>query len=65
LTTFFPHFDINEILEREWWLMHHLNLGYNDIESMPWEYFDWFYDRHLQHLIDEDKKRNEQENKFG
>jgi predicted protein tyrosine phosphatase len=44
-------------MEREWWLMRHLNLGFNDIESMPWDQFEWFHDRHVQHLIDLQKKQ--------
>lgn len=55
---------MNDILEREWWLMHHLNIGYNDICEMPWDYFEWFYDRQVQFLVDEEKKRAEQQNKF-
>ena len=45
--------------------MDHLKLGYLDIQSMPWEYFDWIYRRHMQYLIDEEQKRNEQYNMFG
>jgi hypothetical protein len=57
---------LNDILEREWWLMHHLNLGYQDICSMPWEYFEWFYNRHTQHLIDlENAKEGKQQVSFG
>ena len=62
--TFFPLLDINDILEKEWWLMRHLKLGYHDIDEMPWEYIEWLYNRHSQFLIDEQKKRDEQNNKF-
>ena len=50
--TFFPRFNINDVLEREWWLMYQLKLGYNDICSMPWEYVEWFYNRQIQQLVD-------------
>lgn len=42
--------------------MHQLNLSYTDISAMPWEEVDWIYHRHLQYLIDLDKKRKEMEN---
>lgn len=45
--------------------MHHLGLGYNDIESMPWEYFNWFYERHAQHLIDLQEQQNQQQISLG
>lgn len=58
-------FDLNDILEREWWLMYHLKLGYEDVISMPWDYFEWFHNRHSQHLIDLEKEQKEAMNKFG
>jgi hypothetical protein len=58
-------FDSNDILEREWWLMNHLKLGYQDIETIPWEEVEWFYNRHTQYLIDIQKEQNEKRNKFG
>lgn len=45
--------------------MHHLKIGYNDIMEMPWEYVEWFYDRHSQYLIDLEQAQNEQINRFG
>lgn len=32
--------------------MTHLHLGYNDLESMPLEYLDWFYDRQIKEYVD-------------
>lgn len=32
--------------------MTHLHLGYNDLESMPLEYIDWFYDRQVKDYVD-------------
>ena len=63
--TFFPRFELTDILEREWWLMDNLHLGYNDLQSMPWEFVDWYYNRHIQHLVDKRKAREEQNNHFG
>ena len=40
--------------------MHNLNLGYTDIESMPFEHLEWYYQRHLQYLIDLEKEQNNQ-----
>jgi hypothetical protein len=45
--------------------MNQLKLGYQDIQTMPWEYVEWFYNRHTQYLIDLEKERNEAQNKFG
>lgn len=39
--------------------MRQLNLGYKDLESMPWEYFEWFHDRQVQYLIDLEKEQGE------
>ena len=64
-TAFFPLFDLNDILEREWWLMYHLKLGFNDIQSMPWDELEWFYNRHNQHLIDMEREQNEANGVFG
>jgi len=63
--TFFPRFELTDILEREWWLMANLHMGYNDIKEMPWEFVDWFYNRHIQDLVDKKKARDEQNNHFG
>ena len=52
LRTFFPLIDVNDILEKEWWLMTHLKLGYLDLESMPLEYMDWLYDRELKDYLE-------------
>lgn len=41
--------------------MNNLKIGYNDLCNMPWEYIEWFYNRHIQYLIDQEKKRNEQQ----
>ena len=40
--------------------MRNLNLGYQDLQSMPWEYQEWFYNRHLQFLIDQEQAMNQQ-----
>lgn len=40
-------------------------MGYNDIKEMPWEFVDWFYNRHIQSLVDKKKARDEQNNHFG
>ncbi|MGN1393981.1 MAG: hypothetical protein ACI4V7_08145 [Succinivibrionaceae bacterium] len=45
--------------------MYHLKLGYQDVANMPWEYVEWFYNRHTQHLIDIEQEQNEKYNKFG
>ena len=37
--------------------MTHLHLGYNDIESMPLEYIEWFYDRQLKDYLDKQQKK--------
>ena len=62
--TFFLRFDLNDVLEREWWLMRQLKQGYNDIENMPWEYVEWFYNRQTQYLINLEKAKQEAQNKF-
>ena len=45
--------------------MDNLHLGYNDLQSMPWEFVDWYYNRHIQHLVDKRKAVEEQNNHFG
>lgn len=45
--------------------MYHLKLGYEDVVTMPWDYFEWFHNRHAQHLIDLEKEQKEAMNKFG
>jgi len=46
--------------------MHHLHLGYRDICEMPWEYFEWFYKRHVQHLVDlEEAQKGQEQVTFG
>ena len=55
-------FNINDILEREWWLMYHLHIGYNDIENMSWEYVEWFYNRQVQEIIDKTKEMEQYTN---
>ena len=57
----FPQYSLNDILEREWWIINNLKIGYNDLCNMPWEYIEWFYNRHIQYLVDQEKKRNEQQ----
>ena len=42
-------------------MMQNLHLGYNDICTMPWEYIEWFYNRHIQYLVDQEKKLNEEQ----
>ena len=61
----FLRFELTEILEREWWLMYLLKLGFNDIQSMPWDELEWFYNRHNQHLIDMEREQNEANGIFG
>lgn len=34
-------------------------MGYEDLMKMPWETLDWIYNRHVQELIDLQKKKNE------
>lgn len=45
--------------------MLHLKVGYSDLQDMPWEYLDWFYNRHTQYLVDLEKEQNEPLHKFG
>ena len=45
--------------------MCNLNLSYQDTNEMPWEYLDWFYSRHVQHLVDKQKAIDELNNKFN
>ena len=45
--------------------MRQLNLSYESIQIMPWEYFEWFFNRQTQYLIDKQKEENEKQNKFG
>lgn len=45
--------------------MYHLKLGYHDINNIPWEYIEWFYNRHTQYLVDLEKEENEKFNRFG
>lgn len=40
--------------------MHNLKLSYTDICEMPWEYIEWFYNRHIQYIVDKEKKQNEE-----
>jgi len=44
--------------------MDRLHVSFMDICNMPFDQFEWFYNRHNQHLIDLQKERDEQQNKF-
>lgn len=63
--TFFPRFDLNDVLEREWWLIYHLKLSFTDIQNIPWDELDWLYNRHNQHLIELEQKQNAENGVFG
>ena len=63
--TFFPQFDLNDVLEREWWLIYHLKLSFTDIQNIPWDELDWLYNRHNQHLIELEQKQNAENGVFG
>lgn len=63
--TFFPRFDLNDVLEREWWLIYHLKLSFTDIQNIPWDELDWLYNRHNQHLIELEQKQNAENGIFG
>jgi hypothetical protein len=38
--------------------MKELNLSFIDLESMPMEYIEWFYDRQLKYKMDLQKNNN-------
>lgn len=57
----FTETDINE---RLYWLVSQLNMRYEELMQTPWEVIEWLYARHLQHLVDIQKQRNESNNKF-
>ena len=38
--------------------MTQLNLGYSEIENMPFEFVEWFYKRKAQDIIDQQESRN-------
>jgi len=57
----FTETDINE---RLYWLVYQLHLSYEELMNTPWEVIEWLYNRHLQQLIDEQKKQEERLNKF-
>jgi hypothetical protein len=40
--------------------MKEIGMSYNDLENMPMEYLEWFYDRELQHKIDLEEKKKSQ-----
>ena len=46
LPTFFPLIQVNDILEREYYLITKVGLSYTEIEHMPLEYVEWFYRKH-------------------
>ena len=37
-------------------------MAYQDLMSTPWEVIEWLYYRHVQQLVDEQKKRNQMTN---
>lgn len=39
--------------------MTHLKLGYSDLENMPIEELDWFYERELKEIIDRQKEQRQ------
>ena len=41
-----------------------MHLTYLDIQAMPWEYLDWFYDRQVQEIVNLEKKRAEKNHKY-
>lgn len=47
----FPLISINDILEREYFLIVNLHLSYSDIENMPLEYMEWFYRKYQDELL--------------
>jgi hypothetical protein len=40
--------------------MKEIGISYSDLESMPIEYIEWFYDREVQHKIDLEEQRKTQ-----
>jgi len=40
-------------------------MGFNDIQTIPWDELEWLYHRHTQHLIDLEQQQNEQNGVFG
>ena len=44
--------------------MHHMHMSYGDIQEMPWEYLDWFYDRQIQELAELKKKQAEKNHQY-
>ena len=36
--------------------MKELHLSYQDLQMMPMEYIEWFQDRQIQYIVDENKK---------
>ena len=55
--TTFPLLSLNSILEREYFLITQLHLGYNEVENMPLEFTEWFYKRRVQDIVDEQEAR--------
>ena len=39
-------------------------MSYGDIQDTPWEHIEWIYNRHLQELIDLQKKQNEKNHQY-
>lgn len=40
--------------------MKELHLSYQDLQTMPMEYIEWFQDRQIQYIVDENKKLEQQ-----
>lgn len=40
--------------------MRNLGISYQDLQQMPWEYQEWFYNRQLQFFIDQEQEMNKQ-----
>ena len=40
--------------------MKELHLSYQDLQMMPMEYTEWFQDRQIQYIVDENKKLEQQ-----
>lgn len=53
---FFPVISINDILEREYFLISQLRLSYSDVDSMPLEYMEWFYRKRWDEINQENKE---------
>ena len=53
----FPLFDMSSILEQMWYLIKEVGFTYNDINQMPFEELEWFYNREIQYQVDMQKSK--------